>query len=37
VMNHQMKVISYGEEKPSNFGHTEASFERNRRAVVVYQ
>jgi len=37
VMNHQMKVLSYGEEKPLNLEHTESAFERNRRAVVVYQ
>ncbi len=32
----QMSVISYGEEKPTDPGHTDASWAYNRRAVLVY-
>lgn len=37
VSGSQISVVSYGEEKPANFGTSEASFEQNRRAVIVYQ
>ncbi|WP_438864795.1 peptidoglycan-associated lipoprotein Pal [Neptunicella sp.] len=33
----QISVVSYGEEKPVNPGHTEAAFAENRRGVLVYQ
>ncbi|WP_133407257.1 peptidoglycan-associated lipoprotein Pal [Parashewanella tropica] len=36
VQASQMTVVSYGEEKPANPGHTEAAFAQNRRAVLVY-
>ena len=32
----QIKVVSYGEEKPAMTGHTEASWAKNRRVVVKY-
>lgn len=32
----QLSVVSYGEEKPADPGHTEESFAKNRRAVLVY-
>jgi peptidoglycan-associated lipoprotein len=32
----QINVVSYGEEKPLNFGHAEASWSDNRRAELVY-
>jgi len=32
----QMSIVSYGEEKPANFGHDEASWTENRRAEMVY-
>ncbi|MFT6926432.1 MAG: peptidoglycan-associated lipoprotein [Psychromonas sp.] len=32
----QISVVSYGEEKPLNFGHAEASWTDNRRAELVY-
>jgi peptidoglycan-associated lipoprotein len=35
--NEQITVISYGEEKPIEFGHDEESMSLNRRVEVVYQ
>jgi peptidoglycan-associated lipoprotein len=32
----QIRVISYGAERPAVAGHTEADFERDRRVVLVY-
>lgn len=32
----QITIISYGEEKPASFGHDEASWRMNRRAVLEY-
>ena len=32
----QLSVVSYGEEKPADPGHTEDAFAKNRRAVLVY-
>jgi len=32
----QISVVSYGEEKPANFGHDEMARAENRRAVLVY-
>lgn len=32
----QMSIVSYGEEKPLLFGHTDADYAKNRRAVIVY-
>lgn len=34
--SNQITVISYGEEKPASLGHTEASWQLNRRAELVY-
>jgi len=36
VSSSQISVVSYGEEKPANFGHDEASWSDNRRAEMVY-
>jgi len=36
VAESQITVVSYGEEKPANFGHNEAAWAENRRAVLVY-
>ncbi len=35
--NEQISVISYGEEKPIEFGHDEESMALNRRVEIVYQ
>ena len=32
----QLSVVSYGEEKPADPGHSEDAFAKNRRAVLVY-
>ncbi|ABK42991.1 OmpA/MotB domain protein [Magnetococcus marinus MC-1] len=32
-----MRTVSYGKERPLYTGHTETSWARNRRAVLVYQ
>lgn len=32
----QLSIVSYGEEKPVNPGHSEASWKQNRRAVINY-
>lgn len=36
VLSDQMQTISYGKEKPIAFGHTEESYSKNRRAVLLY-
>ena len=33
----RIEVISYGEEKPANNGHSEASWAENRRVEIVYR
>lgn len=33
----QIEVISYGEEKPMNSGHSETSWAQNRRVEIVYR
>ena len=33
----QIEVISYGEEKPANAGHSESSWSENRRVEIVYR
>jgi peptidoglycan-associated lipoprotein len=33
----QIEVISYGEEKPANNGHSESSWAENRRVEIVYR
>ncbi len=33
----QIEVVSYGEEKPVNAGHSESSWAENRRVEVVYR
>ncbi len=35
--NEQITVISYGEEKPVEFGHDDESMSLNRRVEIVYQ
>lgn len=37
VSNDQITVISYGEEKPMEFGHDEESMSLNRRVEIVYE
>ncbi len=37
VSSRQIETVSYGEEQPADPGHTEASWARNRRAVMVYR
>ncbi len=32
----QIQVVSYGEEKPVDFGHDDVSWEKNRRVEIVY-
>ena len=36
VSSSQINIVSYGEEKPANFGHNESSWADNRRAELVY-
>ena len=33
----QIEVISYGEEKPTNSGHSESAWAQNRRVEIVYR
>ena len=33
----QMRVVSYGRERPANFGHDEASHLQNRRVELTYE
>lgn len=37
VARHQLRVVSYGKERPANFGHDEASHMQNRRAELTYE
>lgn len=37
VSSTQIESVSYGEERPEDPGHSEASWSRNRRAVLVYR
>ena len=32
----QLSIVSYGEEKPAEVGHSEAFWSKNRRAVINY-
>ncbi|MBT8449930.1 MAG: peptidoglycan-associated lipoprotein Pal [Gammaproteobacteria bacterium] len=33
----QITVVSYGEERPADMGHSEGSWEKNRRVEIVYR
>jgi peptidoglycan-associated lipoprotein len=37
VRAHQMRVVSYGKERPANFGHDDASHAQNRRVEFTYE
>jgi len=37
VSPQQIIIVSYGEERPEDPGHTEAAWARNRRAILIYQ
>ena len=37
VSNQQMRVVSYGKERPANLGHDEASHLQNRRVELSYE
>lgn len=37
VSRQQMRVVSYGKERPANFGHDEASHVQNRRVEFIYE
>jgi peptidoglycan-associated lipoprotein len=37
VSPRQIETVSYGEERPEDPGHTDASWARNRRAVMIYR
>lgn len=37
VQANQISIVSYGKEKPSNFGHDESSWSQNRRGVIMYE
>ena len=36
VRSTQIETVSYGEERPEDYGHSEAAWAMNRRAVLVY-
>ncbi len=36
VFSDQISIVSYGKEKPAALGHEEASYAKNRRALLVY-
>ena len=36
VASQQIQVLSYGEERPAELGHDEASYARNRRVEITY-
>lgn len=37
VQREQVRVVSYGKERPVNFGHDEASHAQNRRVELTYE
>ncbi len=37
VMRQQIRVVSYGKERPANFGHDEGSHMQNRRVELNYE
>jgi len=37
VTPEQLTVVSYGEEKPADEGHSEAAWRQNRRVEIVYR
>ena len=37
AMNHQIEVISYGEEKAASDGHDESAWSMNRRVELIYR
>lgn len=37
VPSRQIRVLSYGEERPVSFGHDEASYRLNRRVELTYE
>lgn len=37
VRRDQLRVVSYGKERPANFGHDEASHRQNRRVELTYE
>lgn len=37
VGRNQMRLVSYGKERPANFGHDEASHLQNRRVEFIYE
>ena len=37
VNHNQYRVVSYGKERPINFGHDEASHRQNRRVELTYE
>ncbi|MCW8449890.1 peptidoglycan-associated lipoprotein Pal [Legionella quinlivanii] len=37
VSRQQIRVVSYGKERPANFGHDEASHMQNRRVEFIYE
>ncbi len=37
VSPQQIEIVSYGEERPEDPGHSDAAWSRNRRAVLIYR
>ena len=37
IPHNQYRVVSYGKERPANFGHDSASHAQNRRAEFIYE
>lgn len=37
VSSHQVRVVSYGKERPANLGHDEESHAQNRRVELTYE
>ena len=37
VSSHQIRVVSYGKERPVNLGHDDASHAQNRRVELTYE
>ncbi len=37
IAHHQLRVVSYGKERPANYGHDDASHAQNRRVELTYE
>ena len=37
ILQQQLRIVSYGKERPANLGHTETAHMQNRRVELIYE